>query len=271
MKFNKNNFLRFSIGMTAISPIFAIISCSSTTKENQYEVIKQKTELQNFLNSNTDAIVGKRIGNDKVKNFIDIRNWNNFDDFWNILNEYFTVSDDLKTKLTENNNDIYNQIKKISIQPKKGTTNLTIIFYLKNAAQDGNTVSKDIANGLSSSFAYQHEISLSKNYVINNFLTKDEFNKLWNEWKNNKNINSMVSLLKTAFGISATNAETIANNANYSETKYYSISLVSSYIISISILDEGIKNGCIFTYSSTESNIGEQQVLNINSNYLVNE
>lgn len=271
MKFVRNSILKLSIGTIALSPVFAIISCSSSIDQNQNEVIKQKKELESFLNNNSDAIVGKRISNDKVKNFIDIRNWNNFDDFWKILNEYFTVSEAFKTKLTENNNEIYNEIKKISIQPKKSTTDLTIIFYLRNPSQDLNTVSKNITNGLTSSFAYQHEIILNKNYAIDKFLTKDELNRLWNDWNNNKNVNSMVKILEVAFGISKANAQTIANNANFSETKYYSISLVSSYTITVSISEEGVKNGCIFTYSSSESNIGEQQVLNISSNYLVNE
>ncbi len=250
-------------------PLFAVpasftISCSNSTSSDTR--IKEADELESFLGQNGNGISSKNVSN--VKNFVKIDNWKNVDDLCdNVLSVYFTINDTFKEKLKENKNAIYNKIKRIVLQPKKGSRELKILFYLNKTTSDLNVVSTTVSDALSSNFSYQYEVTVSENPQVTFFDDKKQFDETWNKWNKSSDKESLKKILINGFNISTTDANKIANNTDKSESNKYFTVRTSSYYVTVSITEEGIKNGCMFSISGSNSN---RQELSITSNYLVN-
>ncbi len=262
MIFNRKK-LFVSSSILIMIPSFFVVSCSSQSSD---ELLEQTTQLNDFLSNNANSLKPKTDNSNTtigIKNFVNISSWKNFDDFLNQINKYIDISDELQTKLKENNNSIYNKIKRVVIQPIEGKTSLTVIFYLGNSNTDKNLVSKVVENALESNFSYENKLDI----VIpesQSFISKDKFNDLWKNAIDKKDNSSLNELLKEAFG---NNDETI--NKISSNRDNFRFEKNSNYQITITILQSGISNGFIFNISGSTSINGFNNV--VTSNSLVNE
>lgn len=264
--FIKKIFLATSITLPSA---FLAISCgSSTTSSSKIEETK---ELENNLSSveGKTLITSKNLNNVIIKNFVDLSEWKNIDDFFseNFLGKYFTLSEQFKLLLQKDGNRIFNAIKRVSIQPTAGSTSLTIIFYLSSSLNDSNVVSYVVENSLTEAFNYQNLITIQKNNQASFYENSDAFNNDWKKIENysNADLTTFQSILNKAFIITSDNLNTLYNA--YKSNKI-SIKKTSSNQINVELKKEAINEGFIFTFDSTNINSKKYDVFII-SNSLV--
>lgn len=238
MKLTKKLFISSTMFLS-LSPAFFVLSCSSSEQTNGR--IEQTDQLFKFFDANPDALSPK-IEKPTLKNFVEIASWKNQEDFIAKLEQYFIVSQTFKDKINENG--IYSKIKKIVIQPKPNSSELTIIFYLNSSTNDNNIVSKTIKDALASAFSYPNQIIIPTKITTEKYANQDELNKAWNAIsKKEKGYQEVLkTMLIKAFNISLSDVAKIVENYE----KYFSLTLNSSNQIFLQINKDGVAEGFVF-------------------------
>ena len=240
--------LKWSIPAIVISPIFCAISCDKNNNDNLKEI---KAKFEDYLNTHQNIFTKNQSANtNEIKNFQLYKDWTNLDDLLsnNYLSKYFTINDEFKNFLKENNNEVFKKIKAFVIQPIVGSANLKIIFYLDKMTNDLGVVDSTISNFFDSSFAYQNQINLLDNLSSNNYYENiDEFNKVWNELKDPKNATetTLNTMLIKGFGFKEGDERLSKININNYKSGYFKL-IKSGYQIILSLEQKALNEGYIF-------------------------
>lgn len=238
----------------AITPFFIAISCApETTKANSK--LEETTLLDNALKANKQLISSKNLDNAQIKNFVNLTSWSDVDSLISnsFLGKYFNVSTDFKTLLTNNDYKIYKQIKRITIQPKKNSRNLDLIFYLGSSQNDSNIVTFAVENALASTFEYVNSISISKKSPVELYKEKKDFDDAWAKVSDFKTVDEAVfkQMINKAFTISEVDLTKVLDSYKKEQIK---LQKSSSYEITIQLDKKAIDEGFIFDFSSSSQN-----------------
>lgn len=238
----------------AITPFFIAISCAPESTKTDSK-LEETTLLADAFKANNQLISSKNLDNDQIKNFVNLTSWPDIDSLIsnNFLGKYFNVSVDFKTLLINNDSKIYKQIKRVTIQPKRTSRNLDLIFYLGSSQNDSNIVTLTIENALTNSFEYANSISISKKSSIELYKEKKDFDDAWAKVSDFKTVDEATfkQMINKAFIISESNLTKLLDSYKKEQIKLQKNSL---YEITIQLDKKAIDEGFIFEFSSSSHN-----------------
>lgn len=237
-----------------ITPFFTVISCvSESTKTNSK--LEETTLLADAFKANNQLISSKNLDNAQIKNFVNLTSWSDVDSLISnsFLGKYFNVSRDFKTLLSNNDFKIYKQIKRVTIQPKRTSRNLDLIFYLGSPQNDSNIVTLTIENALVNPFEYVNSISISKKSPVELYKEKKDFDDAWAKVSDFKNVDEATfkQMINKAFTISEVDLAKVLDSYKKEQIKLQKNSL---YEITIQLEKKAIEEGFIFDFSSSSQN-----------------
>ncbi len=243
---NRFSKLLICFPILSFSPTLFAISCGGNATNNLSFQKEITDKFKNIFIQNPNLITSKNIGLDIIKNFVTFTSWSGIDQLLNDLNKYFTIDIlEFKKILEANNYEIYNNIKKVTIQPQENSKDLTIIFYLFDSSKDSNIVSTAITNALSTNFVYANKIDINLNPSFTKYQNVDQFNQEWSKISDPKTCEevNLKAFLEKIF------TSTTANWTNIIFTAYTNNKLLiknNNYKITIQLLPNAINEGYIF-------------------------
>lgn len=249
---NRFNKLLINVPILSFSPVLFVVSCGENVASDSNYQKEITNKFQNSFIEFPNLITTKNIGLDVIKNFVTFTSWSSVDELLgaNFLGKYFTINNELNTLLTNNNFEIYKNIKKVVIQPQENTKNLTIIFNLFNSSNDSNIVSYTVLDALNTNFVYENMINISLNSSFKKYQNAEAFNQEWSKISDPQKCteNDLKSFLEKIF------TSTTANWTNKIFTAYQNNKIQirnSNYKITIQLLTDAINEGYIFDITST--------------------
>ncbi len=239
-------------------PILFVTSCGNSLTNNTSYQKEITNKLNSALLDNANNYISPKTNlTTEINNFISFTSWTSLDYLIGeeMLGKYFTINETFKNLLSENDNEIFKNIKKVTIQPQENSRNLTIIFYLFNPSTDANIVSKEITNALSSNFSYKNKINIGKNPNLTKYNDTDAFNVDWNKISNPETCQEtdLKNFLDNIFISTTTDWVTKI----YEGYKSKNISIKNNnYKITIQFLPDAINKGYIFEFTGiTQNNV----------------